>query len=75
VIVGPSELGKKAHYVAVIPRDRPATLPASRLAAAGFQLRPGGDRLVVFAGDGEAMVPGLIRVFRTLAVSGFGKPE
>jgi ABC-2 type transport system ATP-binding protein len=37
------------------------SLAASRLVAAGFQVRPGEDRLVVFADDGESQVPGLIQ--------------
>ncbi|HEY7265619.1 MAG TPA: ATP-binding cassette domain-containing protein [Trebonia sp.] len=56
----PDELKRAvgADTVEIITADD--SLAASRLVAAGFQLRPGGDRLVVFADDGEAKVAGLI---------------
>jgi ABC-2 type transport system ATP-binding protein len=57
----PDELKREvgADTVELVTADN--GLAAQRLAVAGFQVRPGTDRLIVFAEDGEALVPDLIR--------------
>jgi ABC-2 type transport system ATP-binding protein len=57
----PDELKREvgADTVEMVTADD--SLAASRLVAAGFQVRPGQHRLVVFADDGESRVPGLIQ--------------
>ena len=57
----PDELkrGVGADTIEIVTADD--SLAASHLVAAGFQVRPGEDRLVVFADDGESRVPGLIQ--------------
>jgi ABC-2 type transport system ATP-binding protein len=56
----PDELKRQvgADTVELVTADNPGA--AARLEAAGFQIRRGEDQLVVFAEDGEALVPRLI---------------
>ncbi len=56
----PDELKREvgADTVELVTADN--RLAAGRLAEAGFQVRPGEDELIVFAEDGEALVPRLI---------------
>ena len=56
----PDELKRKvgADTVELVTADNPAA--AARLEAAGFQVRGGEEQLVLFAEDGEALVPRLI---------------
>jgi len=56
----PDELKRQvgADTVELVTADNPAA--AARLAAAGFRVRRGEEQLVVFAEDGEALVPRLI---------------
>ncbi len=56
----PDELKRQVgeDTIELVTADDPAA--AAHLEAAGFRVRPGEDRLVIFAGDGEAEVPRLI---------------
>jgi len=56
----PDELKRQvgADTVELVTADNPAA--ARHLETAGWQVRPGEERLVVFAEDGEALVPRLI---------------
>ena len=56
----PDELKREvgADTVELVTADD--SLAAGRLAQAGFLVQPGADGLVVFAEDGEALVPRLI---------------
>jgi ABC-2 type transport system ATP-binding protein len=56
----PDELKREvgADTVELVTEDNAAA--AARLATAGFRVRPGEEKLVVFAEDGEALVPRLI---------------
>jgi ABC-2 type transport system ATP-binding protein len=58
----PDELKREvgADTVELVTEDN--NVAAQRLAQAGFQARPGDDALVVFAEDGEALVPAVIQV-------------
>ena len=58
----PDELKREvgADTVELVTADD--SVAARRLARAGFQVRPGGGGLVVFAEDGEALVPQLLQV-------------